>query len=57
MKTALFHLKFMLEPRMPPGAPRSPPGAPQGIPREPQRAPETLAQIALHRLHCIDCTA
>ena len=28
MKTALFHLKFMLEPRMPPGAPQEPPRGP-----------------------------
>ena len=40
MKTAFFHLKFMLEARMPPGAP-------QETPREPQRAPETLQKLSL----------
>ena len=38
MKTTLFHLKFMLEARMPPGAPQEPPRRPPG---DPQRAPES----------------
>ena len=62
MKTALFHLKFMLEARMPPGDPQETPMRPPESPREPQRAPETIqelsryciAWIAWHRLHCID---
>ena len=42
MKTALFHLKFMLEARMPPGDPQETPRGPPESPREPQRPCKNL---------------
>ena len=47
MKTALFHLKFMFEPRMPPGAPQEPLRVPPG---DPQRAPESPRDPRIDRI-------